>query len=238
MAQKNKTNLGYLGENFQYKLIHEFMENHTFFEDLSVIVDQNMFTDPNLKTFVGVMKNYFERESVVPSYEMMDIELRDISHSDKEIETYLAIIEKIKDTPSDGVERIRDLAEKFFRQQNIVKTANEILRIAGDGDSDKYDACVGLLNDAMAQGIHNDFGEGVFDHINETLSDDYRVPIPTGIGKIDEALDRIEDGTYGYCEETGEEIGIDRLMARPIATLCLEAQERHERKEKTYDDEA
>lgn len=56
--------------------------------------------------------------------------------------------------------------------------------------------------------------------------------------KIDEALDRIEDGTYGYCEETGEEIGIERLMARPIATLCVEAQERHERLEKTYDDEA
>ena len=47
------------------------------------------------------------------------------------------------------------------------------------------------------------------------------------IVKIDQALDRIEDGTYGYCEETGEEIGIDRLMARPIATLCVEAQERH-----------
>jgi len=58
------------------------------------------------------------------------------------------------------------------------------------------------------------------------------------IVKIDEALDRIEDGTYGYCEETGEEIGVERLMARPIATLCVEAQERHERMEKTYDDEA
>ena len=56
--------------------------------------------------------------------------------------------------------------------------------------------------------------------------------------KIDQALERIEDGSYGYCEETGEEIGIDRLMARPIATLCVEAQERHERMEKTYDDQA
>lgn len=56
--------------------------------------------------------------------------------------------------------------------------------------------------------------------------------------KIDEALERIEDGTYGYCEETGEEIGIERLMARPIATLCVEAQERHERMEKTFEDEA
>jgi len=58
------------------------------------------------------------------------------------------------------------------------------------------------------------------------------------IGKINEALDRIADGTYGYCEETGDPIGIERLEARPIATLSIEAQERHERMEKTYDDEA
>ena len=57
------------------------------------------------------------------------------------------------------------------------------------------------------------------------------------ISKIDEALDRIEDGTYGYCEETGEPIGIERLEARPVATLSIEAQERHERMEKTFDDE-
>ena len=58
------------------------------------------------------------------------------------------------------------------------------------------------------------------------------------IAKIDAALQRIEDGSYGYCEETGEPIGLERLMARPIATLTIEAQERHERMEKTYDDEA
>ena len=57
------------------------------------------------------------------------------------------------------------------------------------------------------------------------------------ISKIDEALQRIEDGTYGYCEETGEPIGLRRLEARPIATLSLEAQERHERMEKIYRDD-
>jgi DnaK suppressor protein len=56
------------------------------------------------------------------------------------------------------------------------------------------------------------------------------------IRKIDEALKRIEDGTYGYCLETGEEIGIKRLEARPVATLSLEAQERRERREKQYGD--
>ncbi len=54
------------------------------------------------------------------------------------------------------------------------------------------------------------------------------------ISKIDEALARIEDGSYGYCEETNEPIGLKRLEARPIATMSLEAQERHERMEKTY----
>ena len=57
------------------------------------------------------------------------------------------------------------------------------------------------------------------------------------IAKIDDALRRIEDGEYGYCEETGEPIGLARLMARPIATLGLEAQERHERRERVHRDD-
>jgi DnaK suppressor protein len=56
------------------------------------------------------------------------------------------------------------------------------------------------------------------------------------IRKIEEALMRIEDGSYGYCLETGEEIGIKRLEARPVATLCVEAQERRERRERQYGD--
>lgn len=57
------------------------------------------------------------------------------------------------------------------------------------------------------------------------------------ISKIDEALRRIEEGVYGYCEETGEPIGLARLEARPIATLSLEAQERHERRERVHRDD-
>ncbi|MDP1627105.1 RNA polymerase-binding protein DksA [Parvibaculum sp.] len=57
------------------------------------------------------------------------------------------------------------------------------------------------------------------------------------IAKIDAAIRRIDDGTYGYCEETGEPISLKRLDARPIATLSIEAQERHERREKVYRDD-
>ena len=57
------------------------------------------------------------------------------------------------------------------------------------------------------------------------------------VSKINQALKRIDDGEYGYCEETGEPISLQRLDARPIATLSLEAQERHERREKVYRDD-
>ncbi len=57
------------------------------------------------------------------------------------------------------------------------------------------------------------------------------------IAKIDAAVQRIEDGSYGYCEETGEPISLKRLEARPIATLSVEAQERHEKRERVYRDE-
>jgi DnaK suppressor protein len=57
------------------------------------------------------------------------------------------------------------------------------------------------------------------------------------ISKIDQAIDRIENGTYGYCEESGEPIGLRRLEARPIATMTIEAQERHERMERIHRDD-
>jgi DnaK suppressor protein len=57
------------------------------------------------------------------------------------------------------------------------------------------------------------------------------------IDKIDDALSRIEDGSYGFCEETGDPIGLKRLEARPVATLCIEAQERHEKYERQHNDE-
>ena len=57
------------------------------------------------------------------------------------------------------------------------------------------------------------------------------------ISKIDQALTRIKDGTYGFCAETGEPIGIKRLMARPVAELCIAAQEKHEKEEKVYADD-
>jgi DnaK suppressor protein len=89
-----------------------------------------------------------------------------------------------------------------------------------------------LLHEDSAQ--HADFADRATSETDRALELRDRDRKRKLIAKIDAALARIEDGSYGYCEETGEPIGLRRLDARPIATLSLEAQERHERREKVF----
>jgi DnaK suppressor protein len=89
-----------------------------------------------------------------------------------------------------------------------------------------------LLNEDSAQ--HADLADRATSETDRALELRARDRQRKLIAKIDAALARIEDGTYGFCEETGEPIGLKRLDARPIATLSLEAQERHERREKVF----
>lgn len=188
--ETDKTNLGYLGEDFQYKLVHVFFADKEFFKDLYEITDQNMFTNPFLKEFVGMMKEYYEKESSVPSYESINILLRNKSRNSVDLELKLAEIERISQIPSDDIAMIKELSTKFFRQQNIVKTANQILKIASNGvDEDKCTKYVELMSEAIAKGVHNNFGVTVTDDLEETLSMDYRKPIPTGVKIIDNILE-------------------------------------------------
>ena len=100
-----------------------------------------------------------------------------------------------------------------------------------------------LLNNADDTGQHLRENEITTDPSDRaTLEEEYTLELRTRdrerklLKKIDSALSRIDDGSYGYCEETGEPIGIPRLLARPTATLSLEAQERRERVQKLYGD--
>jgi len=89
-----------------------------------------------------------------------------------------------------------------------------------------------LLQEDSAQ--HADFADRATSETDRALELRARDRQRKLIAKINAALARIEDGSYGYCEETGEPIGLRRLEARPIATLSLEAQERHERRERVF----
>ncbi len=129
--------------------------------------------------------------------------------------------------PSANEEYMNDMQLEYFRQK-LLDWKKSLLGQSKD-----------TLEDLRQGGLNQP------DHIDRaSLESDKALELRTRdrarklISKIDEALKRIEDGVYGYCEETGEPIGIERLEVRPVATLSVEAQERHERMEKTYDDEA
>lgn len=184
-----KNSLGYLGEDFQYKLVHTLLEEHDFFGELAPILNQNMFTDNYLRVIVGTMKEYYEKDGNVPSYSTMGILLREKAYTEIDRDYYLAILAKVESTPADGVDIIRELSSKFFRQQNMVRIANEILAIAKDGDLSQFDRCVELINQASIQGTHDDLGISPYDNIKKALAPDNRIAIPTGIEALDDQLE-------------------------------------------------
>lgn len=185
----NDVDLGFLGETYQYKLVHEFMADKDFFCNLNPIIEQNKFTDPHLRIFVGLLKEYYEKNDIHPTYDVMEMLLRDKAYNDIQREEYIAIVDKIKNTPSEGSKFVQDRAVKFFRQQQMLITAREIEKLASDGKVDNYDKIYELFSKSMTLGVPTDMGYGVFDNLNETLSDDYRITIPTGIDNIDDVLE-------------------------------------------------
>ena len=128
--------------------------------------------------------------------------------------------------PSEDEPFMNAMQLEYFRQK-LLRWRAELLHESTE-----------TLNHLQAESLHQpdltDRASMETDHALELRTRDRERKL---ISKIDEALRRIEEGTYGYCEETGEPISLKRLEARPIATLSLEAQERHERMERTHRDD-
>ena len=128
--------------------------------------------------------------------------------------------------PSDEEEFMNDKQRAYFRAK-LNAWKNEILREARE--------TLGNLQEDSAN--HPDIADRASSETDRAIELRARDRQRKLISKIDSALRRLKEGTYGFCEETGEAISLKRLDARPIATLSLEAQERHEREEKTYRDD-
>jgi DnaK suppressor protein len=128
--------------------------------------------------------------------------------------------------PSDDEEFMNPQQLEYFRQK-LLRWKAELVREANETLSN-------LTEQNLQQPDMADRASLETEHSIELRTRDRERKL---ISKINAALKRIEDGTYGYCEETDEPIGLRRLEARPIATLSLEAQERHERMERTHRDD-
>lgn len=125
--------------------------------------------------------------------------------------------------PSDDEPFMNERQREYFRQK-LLKWRSELLR-------ESEETLEHLQEGGLQEPDLADRASAEMDRALELRTRDRARKL---IAKIDAALERVEIGTYGYCEETGEPIALRRLEARPIATLSIEAQERHERMERTH----
>jgi DnaK suppressor protein len=137
-----------------------------------------------------------------------------------------AVIEEKSYRPSEDEEFMNERQREYFRKK-LLNWKDDILRESRE--------TVSHLQTETEN--HPDIADRASSETDRALELRTRDRQRKLISKIEEALRRIEDGSYGYCEETGEPIGVARLDARPIATMSLEAQERHERRERVHRDE-
>jgi DnaK suppressor protein len=128
--------------------------------------------------------------------------------------------------PSDDEPFMNERQREYFRQR-LLKWKDDILR-------ESKETLQSLASDSVPHADLADRASSEAERANELRARDRQRKL---ISKIDAALRRIEEGTYGFCEDTGDPISLRRLEARPIATLSIEAQERHERREKVYRDD-
>jgi DnaK suppressor protein len=128
--------------------------------------------------------------------------------------------------PSDDEEFMNPMQREYFRQK-LMNWRSQLLRATGE-------TLVSLQEESLAEPDMADRATLETDRSLELRTRDRQRKL---ISKIDSALRRIDEGTYGYCEETDNPISLRRLEARPIATLSIEAQEQHERMERTHRDD-
>lgn len=184
----DRSTLGYLGEEFQLKLVKCFFEDKNFFINLETIIDQNMFTNEYLRRIVGFLKSRYNEKDVVASYGEMDILIRKNISDQVTVMFMLELLDKIKNIDLVGLDLIEGESERFFKQQNLVKAINKANDIIKRGNGSEYYEIEDLFKKALDVNTKQEYGWHLFDDVENDLRDDYRETIPTGTKELDDAL--------------------------------------------------
>ena len=190
MANKkvDKSNLGYLGEDFQIELVKCFIEDQKFFMNVESMVNQNHFTDPNLKRIVSFMKDRYALTDSVAKYKDLDTLIRSKISDAITVDQCIAMLEKIQTIETRGIDLIEECSEKFFKQQNLTQAINQAYEIIQKGDDKRYDDIEGIVRKAIETSNKKNMGFHVFDNMEDALKEDYRCTIPTGADLLDKAF--------------------------------------------------
>ena len=189
MATINKDNLGYLGLDFQYRLIQQILVDRKFGETIVDILQPNYFEDSFLRTASLKISENYEEYGVIPDVNNLESMIVSTVSNEIDKEMYFEQFEKIKNAELNNGLSIQDTAMKFCKQQELKKSVREIEKIIQNGDLDDYPQCEDILKKALEVGDSKDDGIDVFEDLKSVLDEDFRKPIPTGVNGLDSYMD-------------------------------------------------
>lgn len=189
MGVISKDNLGYLGIDFQYRLVQQILVDRKFGESIIDILQPNYFEDSFLRTASLKISDNYEEYGVIPDINNLESMILSTVSNDIDREMYSEQFGKIKNAELNNGLQVQDTAMKFCKQQELKKSVREIEKIIEKGDLDDYPQCEEILKKALEVGESKDDGEDVFENIENVLDPDFRDPIPTGINGLDSYMD-------------------------------------------------
>ena len=189
MAKINRESFGYLGEDFQIRLIAQLLVDNKFAESIIEIIDANYFEGNALKLIVSTIKEAYSKHNVTLDFGSLEYRLLDIITNEIDKKWALTELKSIKEANLNDSFGVQEKAMKFCKTQELKKSIKLIQNIIEVGDDSKYDECEELLKKALEHGDIKDNGINVLENIDAVLVDDFRKPIPTGIKGLDEIMD-------------------------------------------------
>jgi len=175
MDRKEVKNLGYLGYTFQVKLVKQMIEDTKFSESIMEIMSPNYFDNEYIRLIIASIKDYNENYESIPSYDTINQIIKAEVRREIARASALEMVKEIQESDSKDCLHTQEVAIKFCKQQELKKANQKIQKILDSGDFDRYDECEEILKNAL--------------NVGDVLSDDFRLPIQTGIVGLDNLMD-------------------------------------------------
>ena len=195
-------NFGYLGYNFQIKLVNSILTDNKFSNTILDVIDAKYFDNQYFKiimclvkdqelfsVIMQMVKEYYEKYNTTPSFDALDQLTRIEVESEMAQKNIFDMIKDIKDIPFEDHLWVQEKSLKFCKQQELKKAIKKVNKILDAGDFESYDKCEEYIRDAIQVGETSEGAVNVFSNLEEVLTDDFRHPVPTGINGIDNLLE-------------------------------------------------
>jgi len=189
MAVLDRDSFGYLGYDYQIRLIAQFITDRKFSESILDIVDPNYFADSYLKIIVATIKDAHRIDNIVPDIGSLQFRLLEEVKDDIQQKYVIAQLRKIQEADLNDTLKVQDMAMRFCKQQDMLKTLVNVEKLNKSGGLDNFDQIEAMLRKSLEVGDNKDQGMSVYDNISSVLDVDFRKPIPTGISGLDEIMD-------------------------------------------------